>query len=31
MWLSMFQLRLYALTNPAPQPAAVLAAHGGRP
>jgi hypothetical protein len=32
MWLSMFQLRLYALTNPAPQPAAVLAApNGGRP
>ncbi|MEA2417145.1 MAG: hypothetical protein QOI58_3802 [Thermoanaerobaculia bacterium] len=32
MWLSMFQLRLYALTNPAPQPAGVLAApNGGRP
>ncbi|HEV7573011.1 MAG TPA: hypothetical protein VGQ21_16040 [Thermoanaerobaculia bacterium] len=25
-WLSMFQLRLYALTSPAPQPAAVLTA-----
>jgi hypothetical protein len=31
-WTSMFQLRLYALAYPAPQPAAVLAApNGGRP
>jgi hypothetical protein len=32
-WLSMFQLRIYALCYPAPQPAAVLNAltHAGRP
>lgn len=31
-WTSLFQLRLYALAYPAPQPAAVLAApNGGRP
>jgi hypothetical protein len=31
-WMSLFQLRLYALAYPAPQPAAVLAApNGGRP
>jgi hypothetical protein len=31
-WTSLFQLRLYALANPAPQPAAVLAApNSGRP
>jgi hypothetical protein len=31
-WTSLFQLRLYALDYPAPQPAAVLAApNGGRP
>src|SRR4051794_3795516 len=31
-WTSLFQLRLYAMTYPAPQPAAVLAApNGGRP
>ncbi len=30
-WTSLFQLRLYALAYPAPQPAAVLAApNGGR-
>jgi len=32
LWTSMFQLRLYALAYPAPQPPAVLAApNGGRP
>jgi hypothetical protein len=32
VWQSMFQLRVYAVCYPAPQPAAVLAApNGGRP